>query len=90
MDKLTDVVAREEECEREWRWLIEALHAVAATRSGDGEATAFRMMQQQVIAVGQRRVELMMKRAALETWRGMKTISQQGTARAMEGMSEQT
>lgn len=70
MDKLSDVIAREEECEREWRWLIEAIHAVAESRAGDGELEAFRLMQAQVVAVGQRRVELMMKRAALEAWRG--------------------
>ena len=72
MDKLADVMAREQECEREWKWLIGALNNVAEARAEDGELRAFRLMQQQVVAVGQRRVELMKKRAALETWRGTK------------------
>lgn len=66
METLAEVRAREEECEREWLWLVEALNAVAGARAEHGELHAFRVLQHQAVAVGQRRVELMLQRAALE------------------------
>ena len=50
----------------EWQWLHDALNAVARARAEQGDAAAFRLMQQQAMRVGQRRVELRMKMAALE------------------------
>ena len=61
MDKLTELRAREEEGEREWEWLHVALNKVARVRAEQGDAQAFRLMQQQAMAVGIRRIELRMK-----------------------------
>lgn len=70
MATLEALEAREEECEREWLWLVEALNAIADARAEEGDAQAFRLMQHQVVKVGQRRVELMLQRAELERGRG--------------------
>ena len=59
--------AREEEVEREWQWLHETINLVAQARAGQEELQAFRLMQEQCMAVGQRRVEL---RLAMERARG--------------------
>ena len=45
----------------------DALNSVARVRAEQGDAQAFRLMQQQAMRVGQRRVELRMKLAQLET-----------------------
>ena len=63
---LGELRAREQEIGREWQWLHDALNAVARARAENGDAHAFRLMQQQAMRVGQRRVELRMKMAALE------------------------
>jgi hypothetical protein len=47
-------------------WLHDALKSVARTRAEQGDATAFKLMQQPAMVVGQRRVELRMAMAALE------------------------
>jgi hypothetical protein len=54
---------------REWQWLHDALNLVARVRAEQGDAAAFRLMQQQAMAVGQRRVELGMQIAQLERLR---------------------
>jgi hypothetical protein len=72
--------AREEEVAREWEWLHEAINRVARVLASDdgagdnGEASiaatdAFRLLQHQAMAVGQRRVELRLKLSALEVAR---------------------
>ncbi len=66
MYELAELVAREQEVEREWQWLHDALNEVARARADHGDAAAFRLMQQQAMRVGQRRVELRLRRAALE------------------------
>lgn len=58
--------AREEEVAREWTWLQEAINLVARARTGEEDADAFRLLQQQAMAVGQRRVELMLRMSVLE------------------------
>ena len=58
--------AREDEVAREWEWLNEALNLVARARAEDEADNAFRLLQQQAMAVGQRRVELRLKMAELE------------------------
>ena len=58
--------AREEEVAREWEWLHEAVNLVARARAEDETDNAFRLLQQQAVAVGQRRVELRLRMAALE------------------------
>jgi hypothetical protein len=63
---LTELRAREEEVEREWRSLHDALNEVARVRADQDEAQAFRLMQHQAMRVGQRRVELRMQMAAIE------------------------
>ncbi|MFM9850149.1 MAG: hypothetical protein ACKVP3_23705 [Hyphomicrobiaceae bacterium] len=66
MDRLTDLKAREEEVAREWEWLNDTINRVAQLRAEDSETQAFRILQEQVRLVGQRRVELMMEVAHLE------------------------
>ena len=66
MDRLTDLKAREEEVAREWEWLNDTFNKVAQLRSEDSDAKTFRILQEQVRVVGQRRVELMMEVAHLE------------------------
>jgi len=66
-ESLAELRAREAEAEREWLWLVEALNTIARARAERGEMHAFRLMQQQAMRVGQRRVELRMQAAALET-----------------------
>jgi hypothetical protein len=69
VDSLAEVKAREAEVEREWQWLHTALNSIARTRAEHGDAQAFRLMQHQAMRVGQRRVELRLQAAALETSR---------------------
>ena len=69
MDTLTELRAREVEVEREWEWLHDALNKVARVRAEQGDAQAFRLMQQQAMAMGIRRIELRMKMAELNTVR---------------------
>ena len=74
-ESIAALMAREEEVAREWEWLHEAVNRVArAMADGDraGESTpaatdAFRLLHHQAMAVGQRRVELQLRLAALET-----------------------
>jgi hypothetical protein len=66
MDRLTDLKAREEEVAREWEWLNDTINRVAQLRAEDSETETFRILQEQVRLVGQRRVELMMTVAHLE------------------------
>jgi hypothetical protein len=66
METWESLLACEEEVGREWQWIHEALNAVARARAEQGDAAAFRLLQQQAMVVGQRRVELRMKMAALE------------------------
>jgi hypothetical protein len=68
-ENLDLVLAREEEVAREWQWLHDALNEVARVRADRGDAAAFRLMQQQIMVVGQRRIELRMQAADLEARR---------------------
>ena len=66
MDGLAELRVRQQEIEREWQWLHDALNVVARARAEQGDAAAFRLMQQQAMTVGQRRVEIQIKMAQLE------------------------
>jgi hypothetical protein len=68
-ENLDVVMAREQEVAREWQWLHDALNEVARVRADRGDAAAFRLMQQQMMVVGQRRIELRMQAAELEARR---------------------
>ncbi len=70
-DTLPEVIAREQEVEREWQWLHDALHVVSQThaRTGRGDLHAFRLMQEQLLRLGKRRVELLAQRAKFEQMR---------------------
>ena len=77
MPNLGELRAAEREVEREWQWLHDALNTVARARAENGDAQAFRLMQAQAMAVGQRRIELSMKIAAIEgavrlSWSGQR------------------
>jgi hypothetical protein len=64
---LAELRIREEEVAREWEWLQRALNTVARGRAcDDEEIQAFRLLQHQAVAVGQRRVELQIEMAGLE------------------------
>lgn len=66
MDTIEQITAREEELAREWTWILDTRHTVARARAEQGETHAFRLLQAQAVAVGQSRVEMMLKRAELE------------------------
>jgi hypothetical protein len=68
-ESLEALRAREEEVAREWEWLQDVLNKVARGRAGEEEVHAFRLLQHQAVAVGQRRVELQMEMARLERGR---------------------
>ena len=63
---LAELRAREEEIGREWQWLHEALNTLARDHAEQGEMDAFRLMHAQAMVVGQRRLEISMRIAALE------------------------
>ena len=65
-DKLAELRAREQEVTREWQWLQDTLNKVARGRAEEDEDYAFRLLQHQAVAVGQRRVELQIEMAQLE------------------------
>jgi hypothetical protein len=65
-ESLEALRAREEEVAREWQWLQKALNTVARGRADDEEIQAFRLLQHQAMAVGQRRVELQIEMARRE------------------------
>ena len=79
METLAELVARDEEVEREWRWLHETLNEIARVRADHGEAQAFRLMQQQAMRVGQRRVELRLKMAEFERYAYARAIASRGS-----------
>jgi hypothetical protein len=66
MESLAELRAREQEVAREWQWIHDALNAVARARAEQGDAAAFRLLQEQAMRVGQRRVELRLAMAELE------------------------
>jgi hypothetical protein len=51
MESLAELRAREQEVEREWQWLHDALNTVARVRAEQGDAQAFRLMQAQAMRV---------------------------------------
>ena len=65
-DNLAELRAREDEISREWQSLVDALNTVAGARAEQGDLQAFRVMQQQAMRVGMRRVELRIRMAQLE------------------------
>ena len=64
---LADPGAMEEEVGREWEWLHDVINRVARMRAEQGDTQMFRILQEQSRVVGQRRVELQIQMAALET-----------------------
>ena len=82
MDRISELRAREDEVAREWEWLQEAINLVARARADSETDNAFRLLQQQAMVVGQRRVELRLQMAELETVR-----APTATARHMIGKS---
>lgn len=66
MDSIAELKARETELAREWQWLVDAINTVARARAEQDDAVAFRLLQAQCMAVGQRRVEVRLRLAALE------------------------
>jgi hypothetical protein len=71
MESAEALRAREDEVAREWEWLQEAINLVARSKAEQEDADAFRLLQYQAIAVGQRRVEIMLKLAAIEAEPGL-------------------
>ena len=66
MEGLAELQARQEELAREWHWLHDTLNKVARVRAEQGDAHAFRLLQAQAMAVGQRRIELSVRIAEME------------------------
>jgi hypothetical protein len=65
VESVAELQAREKELAREWQWLVDVLNEVARARAENEEAETFCLLQQQCIAVGQPRVELHLRIAAL-------------------------
>ncbi len=65
MESVAELQAREKELAREWQWLVDVLNKVAKARAENEEAETFHLLQQQCVAVGQRRLELHVRIAAL-------------------------
>ncbi len=65
MESLAELRAREQEVAREWQWLHDALNTVARVRAENGDVEAFRLMQAQAMRIGQRRIDLSMRIAAM-------------------------
>jgi hypothetical protein len=63
---LPELRGAEAEVAREWQWLHDALNEIARVRAELRDAQAFRLMQAQAMAVGQRRIELSIRIAELE------------------------
>jgi hypothetical protein len=68
-ESLETLLAREEEVAREWQWLHDTLNEVARAGAERGDEAAFRLMQHQAMAVGQRRIELRLQAAQLKARR---------------------
>lgn len=66
MESLPELRAREDEIARQWEWLQDALNELARVRAEQGDAEAFRLLQGQAMAIGQRRVHIWMQMAELE------------------------
>ena len=66
-ESMKEVRARESEAAHTWQMLIESLECVAEVRAEQGELAAFRTMQALAMRVGQRRVELQLPAAALQS-----------------------
>ena len=66
MEGLAELRARQDELAREWHWLHDTLNKVARIRAEQGDAHAFRLLQAQAMAVGQRRLELSVRIAEIE------------------------
>ena len=65
MESVAELQAREEELAREWQWLVDVLNTIARARAERAEPETFRLLQQECVAVGQRRVEVNLRIAAL-------------------------
>jgi hypothetical protein len=63
---LLELRSAEAEVARKWQWLHDALNEIARVRAEQADAQAFRLMQAQAMAVGQRRIELSIRIAQLE------------------------
>lgn len=72
MESVAELRAREAELAREWQWLVEAINTVARARAEQDDPHAFRMLQTQCMAVGQRRVEVQLRIAALKARRSLR------------------
>ena len=57
--------AREDEVAREWEWLQDAINLVARAKAENEVSDAFRLLQHHAMDIGQRRVELMLRLAAV-------------------------
>ena len=65
MESVEALRAREDEVARQWEWLQEAINLVARAKAEQEDAAAFRLLQHHAMDIGQRRVELMLKMAAV-------------------------
>lgn len=58
MSSLAELRARQEEVTREWVWLHDAVHTVAASLVGVHDPRPVRMLHGQLLRVGERRLRL--------------------------------
>ncbi len=74
MKRLEELRIREQEAAREWDWLQTTLNVIARMQVDQEDIHAFRMLQQQAVAVGQRRTELWMQIADLAGPAGLSAL----------------
>lgn len=58
MNDLIELRARQQEVGREWQWLQNVINHMASALANQSDTTAFRLLQEQAVVVGKRRVEL--------------------------------
>ena len=70
-ESITELRAREDEAAHQWQRLHDALNKLARDHAELGEMDAFRLMHEQAMAVGQRRLELSLRIAEFEGPQGV-------------------
>lgn len=63
---LEELRAREDEVRREWEWLNETINEIARVHADNEQVSVFRLLHEQAMAVGRRRLELCIEIAETE------------------------
>ena len=80
-----EVLRAREEVIREGVWLQEAINLVARAKAEQEDAGAFRLLQHHAMDIGQRRVELMLRLADVDSSHLSKNVQQLALGRRVNG-----